>query len=106
MAFVVDFGSQNVRVGYVDEDGEHVNSSFPSALGSSRDGGVKFLGETLLKEVKRQESLNISYPVQFGFITNWDTYEEVRMSVGKVYSVTFSLTYVVLDVPPNTLIWL
>ena len=82
MAFVVDFGSQNVRVGYVDEDGEHVNSSFPSALGSSRDGSVKFLGETLLKEVKRQESLNISYPVQFGYIANWDSYEEVRMSVG------------------------
>ena len=74
---MVDFGSQSVRVGYVDEEGRHVNKSFPSGVGSFKDKVEAVTGDTLLAEVGKNSSWNFSRPIEFGFVTNWDLYEQV-----------------------------
>jgi actin len=74
---VVDFGSQSVRVGYVDEEGRHVNKSFPSGVGSFKDKVEAVTGDTLLTEVGKNGPWNFSRPIEFGFVTNWDLYEQV-----------------------------
>lgn len=77
IAVVIDNGSRTCKAGFAEYDAPHV--VFPSVVGYPRkrsemvEESESYVGAEILN---KRDVLNLKYPIDCGFITNWDDMEK------------------------------